>query len=125
MFQTILKQEWVTFSPAFSDAGVSLIRGLLTRDPLKRLGSGPSGADEILNHPFFNSIDWPRLLNKEIQPPFNPGVGEIDTRYAPKQQNDITPRDREMSVSKNGPTTNDFDGFSFVGRAPSFGDNPK
>jgi ribosomal protein S27AE len=28
MFQTILKQEWVTFTPDFSDAAVSLIRGV-------------------------------------------------------------------------------------------------
>lgn len=28
MFQTILKQEWVTFSPSFSDAAVSIIRGV-------------------------------------------------------------------------------------------------
>lgn len=28
MFQTILKQEWVTFSPNFSDAAISLIRGV-------------------------------------------------------------------------------------------------
>lgn len=28
MFQTILKQEWVTFTPSFSDEAVSLIRGV-------------------------------------------------------------------------------------------------
>lgn len=113
MFQTILKQEWVTFSPAFSNSAVSLIRGLLTRDPLKRLGS--NGADEILTHHFFDSIDWPALLKKQVQPPFNPGVDEIDTRYAPRQGHEITTRDRE---DEEGSTTNDFDGFSFVGKTP-------
>ena len=119
MFQTILKQEWVTFSPAFSDVAVSLIRGLLTRNPLKRLGSGPRGADDVLLHMFFDSIDWRLLLEKKVPPPFNPQVGEFDTKFAPKQHCDITARDRAMSVASTGAGTNDFDGFSFVGQAPN------
>ncbi|KAG6967140.1 hypothetical protein JG688_00006459 [Phytophthora aleatoria] len=120
MFQTILKQDWVTFSPSFSDAAISLINGLLTRDPMMRLGSGPRGADEVLTHPFFDSIDWPELLERKMQPPFNPGVGKMDTHYAPRNMNEITARDREPSVMM--PKTdrpNDFDGFSFVGRPSS------
>ncbi|RHY34561.1 hypothetical protein DYB32_000852 [Aphanomyces invadans] len=123
MFQTILKQEWVTFSPDFSDAAVSLIRGLLTRDPMQRLGSGPHGADEVLTHPFFDSIDWGELLSKRIPPPFNPGVGKLDTVYVAQNLQDITAQDRQASVmhlNEHGPARhNDFDGFSFVGRSAS------
>ncbi|KAG3009342.1 hypothetical protein PC119_g13921 [Phytophthora cactorum] len=120
LMKTILKQDWVTFSPSFSDAAISLINGLLTRDPMMRLGSGPRGADEVLTHPFFDSIDWPELLERKMQPPFNPGVGKMDTHYAPRNMNEITARDREPSVMM--PKTdrpNDFDGFSFVGRPSS------
>ncbi|KAI9918337.1 hypothetical protein PsorP6_011536 [Peronosclerospora sorghi] len=120
MFQTILKQDWVTFSPSFSDAAISLINGLLTRDPMMRLGSGARGADEVLTHPFFDSIDWPELLERKVPPPFNPGVGKMDTHYAPRNMNEITARDRAPSVMM--PKTdrpNDFDGFSFVGRPSS------
>ncbi|OWZ23580.1 AGC/RSK/RSKP90 protein kinase [Phytophthora megakarya] len=120
MFQTILKQDWVTFSPSFSDAAISLINGLLTRDPMMRLGSGPRGADEVLTHPFFDSIDWPELLERKMQPPFNPGVGKMDTHYAPRNMNEITARDREPSVMMaKTDRPNDFDGFSFVGRPSS------
>lgn len=114
MFQTILKQEWVTFSASFSDCAVSLIRGLLTRDPLKRLGSGARGADEILTHPFFESIHWQDLLAKKVAPPFNPGVGEVDTHYAPRRV-EVTNRDRNMSVQKTDAACQEFNGFSFVG----------
>lgn len=96
---------------------------LLTRDPTMRLGSGPHGADEVLTHPFFESIDWPALLERKVMPPFNPGVGKLDTHYAPRNMNEITARDREGSVMMNknargggGGVRNDFDGFSFVGR---------
>ncbi|KAE8880648.1 hypothetical protein PF003_g35342 [Phytophthora fragariae] len=120
MFQTILKQDWVTFSPSFSDAAISLINGLLTRDPMMRLGSGPRGADEVLTHPFFDSIDWPELLERKMQPPFNPGVGKMDTHYAPRNMNEITARDREPSLMMaKTDRPNDFDGFSFVGRPSS------
>ncbi|OQR84502.1 RAC family serine/threonine-protein kinase [Achlya hypogyna] len=121
MFQTILKQEWVTFTPEFSDSAVSLIRGLLTRDPTQRLGSGPRGADEVLTHPFFDSIDWAELLAKRIPPPFNPGVGRLDTHFVAQNLNEITAQDRQASMmyrNEHGPQRhNDFDGFSFVGRS--------
>ncbi|CAH0474914.1 unnamed protein product [Peronospora belbahrii] len=116
----LMKVDWVTFSPSFSDAAISLINGLLTRDPMMRLGSGPRGADEVLTHPFFDSIDWPELLDRKMQPPFNPGVGKMDTHYAPRNMNDITARDREPSVMMaKTDRPNDFDGFSFVGRPSS------
>lgn len=94
----------------------------MTRDPHLRLGSGPNGAAEILYHPFFESINWPDLLEKKIQPPFNPGVGKLDTHYAPRHMNEITARDREASVALPNNKAyggNDFDGFSFVGRPSS------
>lgn len=51
----------------------SLLTGLLTRDPSKRLGS--RGATEIRNHPFFaKDVDWKNLIQKKIQPPFKPSV---------------------------------------------------
>jgi len=30
----------------------------LNRNPSKRLGAGPDGAEEIKKHPFFRDIDW-------------------------------------------------------------------
>jgi hypothetical protein len=72
----------------------------------------------VLTHPFFDSISWPDLLEKRVEPPFNPGVGKLDTHYAPRLNNaEITNRDRQGSVAgANRPYNNDFDGFSFVGR---------
>lgn len=44
------------------------------------VGSGPTGADEIKSHPFFNDIDWTRLANKEIEAPFKPSINhDTDT----------------------------------------------
>lgn len=35
-----------------------LVARLLTRRPMKRLGAGPRGIQEVMEHPFFASIDW-------------------------------------------------------------------
>ena len=55
-----------------SDA-VDLIRKLLVRDPEERLGY-QKGAEEIMDHEFFNSIDWDALYEKEVTPPFRPTI---------------------------------------------------
>lgn len=63
----------VEYSPAiFSAEAEDLCRRLLQRDPTKRLGSGPSGAEEIKAHPWFDGIDWGLMATRQLQPPFVP-----------------------------------------------------
>ncbi|KAH8821904.1 serine/threonine protein kinase, AGC family [Xylogone sp. PMI_703] len=47
-----------------------LVTRLLDPDPLTRLGA--NGSSEIKAHPFFNGIDWAKLLRKEYVPCFRP-----------------------------------------------------
>ena len=55
-----------------------LLTGLLTRDPTRRMGS--TGPADIKSHPFFRDVDWRKLMQKKIQPPFKPSVeSAIDT----------------------------------------------
>lgn len=49
-----------------------ILRGLLTRNPEKRLGA--NGADEIKRDPFFADVNWDILLAKKYQTPFKPNV---------------------------------------------------
>eukprot|EP00904_Undaria_pinnatifida_P008560 jgi/Undpi1/4834/HiC_scaffold_19.g08187.m1 len=53
-----------------SAPSASIIGGLLTRNPSKRLGT--LGALQVMNHEFFRGLDWASLLAKRIPAPLNP-----------------------------------------------------
>jgi len=55
---------------------VDLINRLLTKDKSKRLGAGPNGLEDILNHPFFSDIDLDAIENKQIEASFKPTISE-------------------------------------------------
>jgi serine/threonine protein kinase len=45
---------------------------LFERQPKKRLGVKQKGCSTLKEHKFFKTIDWDKLLNKQIQPDFVP-----------------------------------------------------
>lgn len=64
-----------------SQEAQSLLRVLFKRNPANRLGAGPEGVNEIKTHSFFATIDWEKLYQKEIQPPFKPAVSRADDAF--------------------------------------------
>lgn len=79
LFEKIRRGE-LFYPRHLSQRAQSLLRGLLTRDPTKRLGSGELDAGEIKSHLFFADISWSKLAKGEIAPPWNPTLsGSLDT----------------------------------------------
>lgn len=64
----------LTMPEFLSPEAQSLLRCLFKRDPKNRLGSGPGGCQEVIEHPFFKEIDFKMLLEKKITPPFKPAI---------------------------------------------------
>ncbi|OLY84702.1 Serine/threonine-protein kinase Sgk1 [Smittium mucronatum] len=55
----------------------NFIANLLVKQPLRRLGSGPNGTENVMNHPYFNGINWSKVYKKEYMPPFVPKTSSI------------------------------------------------
>ena len=49
---------------SISNEAKSLIISLLNRNPNKRLGAGPTDAEEIKKHAWFDGIDWEKIKNR-------------------------------------------------------------
>ena len=48
---------------------VDCISKLLLVEDEDRLGYGPAGSSDVSSHPFFSSIDWVQLENRQAMPP--------------------------------------------------------
>ncbi|KAL3081968.1 hypothetical protein niasHT_032650 [Heterodera trifolii] len=53
----------------------SLLRALFKRNPANRLGGGAQGATALRDHRFFASVNWQRLIQRQVTPPFRPTFG--------------------------------------------------
>ncbi|KAK7847298.1 serine/threonine-protein kinase atpk2/atpk19 [Quercus suber] len=106
--------------PAFlSSESHSLLKGLLQKEASKRLGSGPTGSEEITRHKWFKPINWKKLEARQIQPSFRPEVaGKQCVANFEKRWTDM-PVVVSPAASPNA-SGNVFMGFSYVKPAASF-----
>ncbi|KAG0256234.1 hypothetical protein BGZ95_005549, partial [Linnemannia exigua] len=51
---------------------LDVLSKLCERDVSKRLGCTPEGLDAFKQHPWFQNIEWDKLVTKEATPPFEP-----------------------------------------------------
>jgi len=72
LYQNIKYQEPKMDYEFLSPEARDLCSKLLIKNPLERLGAGPSDAQEIMDHPWFECIDWKKIENKMLPPPYKP-----------------------------------------------------
>lgn len=114
--QEILRAK-LTMPPYLSLEAQDLLRCLFKRNPVNRLGSGPTGGQEIKNHRFFASINFNKLLLKQIIPPYKPSIMHNNlSSYIEKPVEMNSP-----GVPVSAKSHELFRGFSFI--APTLSDD--
>ncbi|XVF41249.1 hypothetical protein PTKIN_Ptkin01aG0265400 [Pterospermum kingtungense] len=106
--------------PAFlSSEAHSILKGLLQKEPSKRLGSGQGGSEEIKRHKWFKSINWKKLEAREIKPSFLPEVaGNHCVANFEECWTNMPVLDSPVASPTFG--ENPFKGFTYVRAAASF-----
>merc|ERR550525_971638 len=108
-----IQTESPKFPPNLSRDCQDLITKLLKRNPDNRLGSSKDDVEDIKKHAWFKTLDWDKLLKKEISPPYQPTV-KSDTDVS----NFSTEFTKEQAADTYAPPANlkaeeDFVGFTF------------
>lgn len=111
MYKKILTAK-IFYPKHLTEDAKDLIAKLLEREPGTRL-SNPA---QIKAHPFFKSIDWQKLYDKLVTPPFIPevkgkdDVSQIDPEFTSEKP--VINDDKSVHID---PTLQDnFKGFTFV-----------
>ena len=74
LFRSIISGQFQIPRRSMSDDAASMVTGFLTRNPSKRLGSLAGGEEDVINHQWFEKVDFPKLINEEIEAPFVPKI---------------------------------------------------
>ncbi|XP_029349141.1 ribosomal protein S6 kinase alpha-5 isoform X1 [Echeneis naucrates] len=93
-----------------------LIQRLLIKDPKKRLGSGPNGAENVKKHALYQKINWEDLAAKKVPAPFKPVIrDELDVSNFADEFTEMDPTYSPAALPQNCDRI--FQGYSFM--APS------
>ena len=93
-----------------------LISKLLVIEPTMRIGY--NSIDEIKRHNFFKSVDFDKVLKKEIEPPFIPNIeGDFDLKYFSSQftEMELETFANDIIMKQTVKSDGNFEGFSYYG----------
>merc|ERR1719237_1043915 len=116
LFQVILEKT-IRIPRSLSVKAASILKGFLNKNPADRLGCHKeTGFMEIMSHPFFKTMEWELLEQKQIPPPYRPRLeSERDLANFPPEFTDepvqLTP-DNPSLIGKIDQS--EFDGFEYV-----------
>uniref|UniRef100_A0A6B2LB45 Protein kinase domain-containing protein n=1 Tax=Arcella intermedia TaxID=1963864 RepID=A0A6B2LB45_9EUKA len=110
LYQRICDCEFTFTSPNFDDTTKDLISKLLV-EPRRRLGNLAGGAQDIKNHPFFQGIEWGKLVQKLIPAPDLEGIAPMASvkPSLPMEELDLIDLNEDSLIDAYEPIFRDFD----------------
>ncbi|XP_011864014.1 PREDICTED: protein kinase C, brain isozyme isoform X2 [Vollenhovia emeryi] len=106
----------VSYPKSLSKEAKEVCKAFLTKNPSKRLGCGMRGEEDVRIHAFYRRIDWEKIENREVQPPFKPkiqhrkDVSNFDKQFT-SEKTDLTPTDKLFMMNLD---QTEFMGFSYL-----------
>ncbi|CAD0202750.1 unnamed protein product [Chrysodeixis includens] len=116
VIEFVILEKTIRIPRSLSVKAASVLKGFLNKSPGERLGCGENGFLDIVSHPFFKSIEWEMLEQKQVVPPFKPRLeGERDLANFPPEFTDepvhLTP-DNDTVIADIDQS--EFEGFEYV-----------
>lgn len=95
IYQNILTQR-LQYPTNFNPAVIDLLSHLCSRDPSMRCGWATGTTNDLKHHRWFHSIDWDKLYNLEMPPPYEPPIDNpLDLSNFDEYENDMADEDDE------------------------------
>ncbi|XP_071525047.1 atypical protein kinase C isoform X1 [Panulirus ornatus] len=116
LFQVILERP-IRIPRSLSVKAASILKGFLNKNPVDRLGCHPeTGFTDIITHPFFKTIIWEMLEQRQVPPPYRPRLeSDRDLANFPPEFTDepiqLTPDDARAIENID---QSEFEGFEYV-----------
>lgn len=114
-----IRRGHLEYPRSLSSRSTELLKGLLTKDPRRRLGSGEQDATPIKIHAFFSDVDWVKLAKGETPPPWDPQINNsLDTSQFDEEFTNMSIFSPSSYQPQHGfgatPQDNVFEGFTFT-----------
>ena len=103
----------IVWCDEIKDDAKDLIEKLLVIEPNMRLGY--NDINDIGKHQFFKDVDFDKVLNKEVEPPFVPDVkDEYDLKYFNSNFTEMELETFTETKISGSPGQSNFEGFSYI-----------
>ncbi|KAI5959964.1 PKC1 [Candida margitis] len=110
-----IEHDEVKYPVSLSRQTVLVLQALLTKDPQQRLGSSERDAEEIMEHAYFQDVNFDDVLNCRIPAPYIPEItSEHDYSNFDQEFTSETPRLTPVETVLTSEMQEQFRGFSHI-----------
>ena len=88
------------FHAHFTRGARDIVKKMLQSDLTKRYGNLKGESRDIKNHPWFQGLDWHKVVRRELPTPIKPVVKSDDDTSNFDDYSDVGPMEHEFELTK-------------------------